>query len=101
MPLYDFRCAACGATRELHGSYTEISALTLICTACGGAMTKAPSRIGGVVVRSLTSPSPSKSGAPKGQHDHDACRASVRLSRPNPFEAQLGAQKQAEKVKES
>lgn len=59
MPIYDLRCRDCGNAREVQTDYATATSLELVCTACGGAMTKVPSRV--AVVSSLGSAAPSSS----------------------------------------
>jgi putative FmdB family regulatory protein len=85
MPLYDFRCADCGAIREVRASFAEASGLELICTSCGGTMMRALSKAAPVVLTSRADASP-----PPHPARARTCEAgAVRLTRPNPLAAAL------------
>jgi putative FmdB family regulatory protein len=91
MPIYDLRCRDCGNARDVQTDDATATSLELVCTACGGVMTKVPSRV--AVVASLGSAAPSSSttlpGPAAEPAGHDTCRAAIRLSRPNPFASPL------------
>jgi putative FmdB family regulatory protein len=88
MPLYDFRCAGCGAIREVRASFGEASGLELICTSCGGTMMRALSKKAPMVLKSRAgaSPPPHPSAPTGGKARARTCEdGAVRLTRPNPF----------------
>jgi len=96
MPLYDFRCADCTAEQEVHASFAEADGLELICTGCGGTMTRTLSKTAPAVLTSRAgTPPPHPSlpgGTPPGRRKTRArtCEdGAVRLTRPNPFAAAL------------
>lgn len=96
MPMYDFRCTECGSTRELFIACVEAQAMELVCTACGGPMRLAPSRISHLrtrVTRGEQSTAATSAEQARGGCGHRyACRcAGVRLTRPNPFRDQIKA----------
>jgi putative FmdB family regulatory protein len=96
MPLYDFRCADCAATREVRASFGEASTLELICTSCGGTMTRALSKTAPLVLTSRAGPSARAGSKAKAPTCEDRA---VRLIRPNPFSASLPRRNTAEEGK--
>jgi putative FmdB family regulatory protein len=90
MPLYDFRCSDCASERDVRASFADADTLELVCIACGGEMRKVLSRTIniGLVLTSDASPSTGRPHLPK----RDTCSdGAVKLSRPNPFRADLPA----------
>lgn len=82
MPLYDFVCADCGATREVRADYETKSNLELLCVHCGGVMRAAPSSSVAIIT--------AKEMKPARPHTHDhACSDAIKLTRPNPFAKEI------------
>ncbi|TCK21304.1 zinc ribbon domain-containing protein [Pseudonocardia endophytica] len=88
MPTYDFRCDACGATREVRARYETVAGLELVCVLCGGRMTKTFTATVGLMTRSAAAPSPAPPRR-KGRRGGDSCDAALKLTKPNPFAAEL------------
>lgn len=87
MPLYDFRCSDCSATRKVMEDFERSGDLELVCMACGGAMHVAPVlsiSVLGRAVKDSPGSSSSLTGPKPCGHNH-SCRCSIRLDRPNPF----------------
>jgi putative FmdB family regulatory protein len=97
MPLYDFRCAGCAETREVRAAFAEASTLELVCTSCGGAMTRVISKTAPAVQTFSASASPPHPRPPAGRARARTCEdGAVQLTRPNPFAAELPRRKAAE-----
>jgi putative FmdB family regulatory protein len=88
MALYDFACESCGQGRSVLADFETAEALELVCTACGGTMRKALVLAINIVGHGSAEPDASVQPAKSCGHDY-ACRCSVRLSRPNPFRAEI------------
>lgn len=89
MPLYDFVCADCGATREVRADYETKSNLELLCVHCGGVMRAALT----ARVTIITAP-PKPAGQTPSMHTEScghthACSNALKLTRPNPFAKEI------------
>lgn len=90
MPLYDFRCAGCEATREVRASFGEASTLELICTSCGETMTRVLSKTAPAVLTPGASAPPPQPRQRTSRARARTCEAgAIQLTRPNPFAADL------------
>jgi putative FmdB family regulatory protein len=92
MPLYDFRCAGCHDEREVRAPFGETESLQLICTNCGGTMTRVLSRTATIVLAVSGSASSSPPSPIGGRKNQRTCEdGAVRLTQPNPFAGSLPA----------
>jgi putative FmdB family regulatory protein len=92
MPLYNFRCGACGATRELMVDFHKSRALELVCVNCGGEMRVAPVLAVNVLKGAKTNdPASSATLAAKSCGHKYHCRCHIKLNRPNPFAKKIRA----------
>jgi putative FmdB family regulatory protein len=72
MPVYDYGCAACGSSKEVQHSISEIGKITVACDDCGTKMVKQLStpaligfdNVGRSVTKKPESTSPSESSKP-------------------------------------
>ncbi len=90
MPTYEFRCPGCTARRDVHASMREADGLALVCVDCGGTMTKGFGGAGLVLVTSSSS-GPVSGARRRGRPAVTCTDGAVRLSRPNPFRAELAS----------
>lgn len=92
MPLYDFRCTACGASRDVRTDYETKKGLELLCIQCGGVMKAAPSAAISII-SSITGDKPLAQAAQQqnakacGHTYH--CRCAIKLTKPNPFQKEI------------
>jgi predicted nucleic acid-binding Zn ribbon protein len=92
MPIYEFSCTRCATSRDVivdHGSKNE---LELLCVQCGAMMRAVEVSLFSITCSSTgTDKARARhSGAKSCGHTH-ACRCSVKMTRPNPFQAQVDA----------
>ncbi|HHV75625.1 MAG TPA: zinc ribbon domain-containing protein [Thermoanaerobacterium sp.] len=89
MPIYDFVCSECDASRPLLVDYEAKEGLELICVHCGGVMRAAPVAMF-TVIRSTTveQPTDQKKVKPCGHTHHCRC-AAIKQKAPNPFQKQI------------
>lgn len=98
MPLYQFDCKTCGASRNVLADYAAVQSLELICIACGGVQTLKPvtavnilhSRAGAATPASRSREagnSAQRQGKACGHTHH--CRCAVKLTKPNPFRGDI------------
>ncbi len=98
MPLYQFRCNACGDSRDVLANFEMAQRLELICVACGGGMTLGPvlavnilrSRSSNADRATVSREAPAQAqrqGKGCGHAYH--CRCAIRLTKPNPFRAEI------------
>lgn len=91
MPIYDYRCGACGAATECLLPAGEAGALVLVCVECGSDMTQTPSRVV-LRVRGGEGRDRPAAAAARGCGHRYACRCTgVKLTRPNPFRSRIDA----------
>jgi predicted nucleic acid-binding Zn ribbon protein len=90
MPLYEFVCNECEASREALVDSTIKNEMELLCVHCGGVMRAAEvSRFS--VISSSVGPVRKHvphHGAKSCGHTH-ACRCAVKLTKPNPFQERV------------
>ncbi len=90
MPIYDFRCHACGVSREVMTDHDHSLSLELVCASCGGDMVVIPSTFhllrGAKEDNSISFPNPTKTC---GHVYH--CRCHIKLKQPNPFKREIRA----------
>jgi len=92
MPIYEFLCTQCAASREVLVDHRAKNGLELLCTHCGGVMRAAEVSMFSIVSSSSAARNahiPPQGAKPCG-HTH-ACRCTVKLTKPNPFQAQVDA----------
>lgn len=93
MPFYTFRCGDCEEDREVMTDLATASELELVCTSCGGSMTRAPvltvNVIGPAIAarRAENNAKAEEIFKPCG-HKYQ-CRCGVRLTKPNPFKQEI------------
>ena len=92
MPVYEFLCAECAASREVITDPKTKSDLELLCVHCGGVMTASEVNVFHVV-SSTSAAEKSKSdahhhGTKACGHTH-ACRCAVKMEKPNPFKKEI------------
>lgn len=91
MPLYEFRCASCGATRDVKASFSEADTLVLVCTECGDAMSRVFSTGASVAVLVSGAKEQGQLGGANRRRGraHQCNDGAVKLTRPNPFRNEL------------
>ena len=92
MPRYEFHCDKCEAVRDVLASYERSRTLELICTECGGSMHVAPVlslNIGNFVADAAETDSRVRSATKSCGHSYTCRCGGVKLTRPNPFKADL------------
>jgi len=92
MPIYEFICADCATRRDVLVEYEAKKGLKLLCARCGGVM-RAAEVSGFTVITSSTAADKRPVHPQRAKacgHTH-ACRCAIKLTRPNPFQAQVGA----------
>ncbi|AFM28023.1 zinc ribbon domain-containing protein [Desulfomonile tiedjei] len=92
MPIYEFFCAECSASRDVLVDQRTKNELELLCVQCGGVMKASEVSMFSVVSssRAANGKRIRPQGAKSCGHTH-ACRCAVKLTRPNPFQAQVDA----------
>jgi len=92
MPIYDFHCTECDASRDVNVPIAERDSLDLLCHACGGEMKRnmAPLVMFGGNAKSSQDAQPGKAAKACGHTHHCRCNA-IKLKRPNPLKQQVGA----------
>ena len=91
MPIYDFICNECHASRSVLTDYETKNRLTIACTQCGGVMKAAPINLFNVIgsaYRKKTSVPSAKKVKSCGHTYHCQC-AAIKQSKPNPFQKQI------------
>lgn len=92
MPLYDFSCTTCKASREVRADYETKKDLELLCMQCGGVMRAVPSAAINII--SSTAQQEQSVVATREQkrkacgHKYH-CRCSIKLKQPNPFQKEI------------
>jgi hypothetical protein len=92
MPIYEFLCIQCAARRDVLVEYRAKKGLELLCVHCGGVMRAVEVSMFSVVSSSTAAAKVHvpRQGAKSCGHTH-ACRCAVKLTKPNPFQAQVDA----------
>ncbi len=90
MPVYEFVCVGCAASRDVLVDYEAKKKLELICVHCGGVMRAL--EVSGFSIISSSAVSNKEHFHPQRTkccgHTH-ACRCAVKLTKPNPFQARI------------
>ncbi|MDQ7097107.1 zinc ribbon domain-containing protein [Desulfosporosinus sp. PR] len=89
MPLYDFICSNCGASREVLLDYETKKHLELLCIHCGGVLRAAPVNSFTVITKGKVVPPKSQTMAKPCGHSHHCRCAAIKQRRPNPFQKQI------------
>ncbi|MEW2547873.1 zinc ribbon domain-containing protein [Streptomyces sp. NPDC047002] len=85
MPRYDYRCADCGAVREVRAAVDEADSLELVCLGCGGPMAKVFTTAFTAVGLGRAPAPPPSAQSPKPAAGHTCSHGAVRLTAANPF----------------
>lgn len=90
MPEYEFRCRECGARTDVLAPYAVATELELVCVACGGTMAKDITRSFAISVGRGGGGEAAADGRPAhAHHHHHDTHGAVKLTRPNPFGADV------------
>ena len=92
MPIYDYRCVACGFKCEVILESAGQKQMELICVDCGGVMKADAISTFSLLSASQTAAIFEKPLSHKGScgHGHH-CRCAIKSRHPNPFQAQIDA----------
>lgn len=99
MPIYEFLCTQCTASRDVIVDHKTKTGLELLCVHCGGVMKASEVHMFGVVSSpgAATKVNTHHQGTKSCGHKH-ACRCTIKMEKPNPFQKQindvLGTEKQ-------
>lgn len=99
MPIYEFLCTQCTASRDVIVDHKTKVGLELLCVHCGAVMKASEVNTFGIVSShgAATSVKPHHPGTKSCGHTH-ACRCTIKMGKPNPFQKQiddvLGIEKQ-------
>lgn len=89
MPVYDFFCTECGASREVLVDYETKKGLELLCVHCGGVIKAAQVNMFSIITsRQAEQTTNQKKAKPCGHTHHCRC-ASIKQTRANPFQKQI------------
>ncbi|GBF33381.1 hypothetical protein DCCM_2482 [Desulfocucumis palustris] len=89
MPVYDFFCEECGARREVLVDYETKKRLELLCVKCGGVVKAAPVNMFGIIASKRAEQAGGREKVKPCGHTHHCRCASIKQTRPNPFQKQI------------
>ena len=90
MPIYEFLCEQCDATRDVNVDHKTKTGLELLCVRCGGVMRAREVTRFNFTLSAESRPK-EQGTVPKPKacgHTH-ACRCAVKMTQPNPFQAEI------------
>jgi predicted nucleic acid-binding Zn ribbon protein len=92
MPIYELLCTQCATSREVLANHRAKNEIKLLCAQCGGVMRAAEVSMFSITCSS-TATNKGRARPRRGKtcgHTH-ACRCAVKMTKPNPFQAQVDA----------
>jgi hypothetical protein len=89
MPIYDFVCNECDASRPVLVDYEAKEGLELICVHCGGVMRAAPVAMFTVIRSTKVEQSTNRKKIKSCGHAHHCRCAAIKQKAPIPFQKQI------------